>query len=83
MCLVIYSATARFLLLVLSRFCLDLLSVSRNPVWSRDPFLFAALVIAALELMSRNIFCGSVRIVYAIIYTLFLVGQANNPSSLC
>ncbi|KAF8078786.1 hypothetical protein FPV67DRAFT_1689948 [Lyophyllum atratum] len=27
---------------------------------------------SALELMSRNIFCGSVRIVYAIIYTLFL-----------
>jgi hypothetical protein len=28
--------------------------------------------------MSKNIFCGSVRIVYAIIYTLFLV---NNCSS--
>ncbi|KAJ7293412.1 hypothetical protein C8J57DRAFT_1043297 [Mycena rebaudengoi] len=27
---------------------------------------------SALELMSKNIFCGSVRIVYAIIYTLFL-----------
>lgn len=35
---------------------------------SSDP-----LVISALELMSKNIFCGSVRIVYAIIYTLFLV----------
>lgn len=33
------------------------------------------LVISALELMSRNIFCGSVRIVYAIIYTLFLVSN--------
>ena len=33
-----------------------------------------AAVISALELMSKNIFCGSVRIVYAIIYTLFLVG---------
>lgn len=31
------------------------------------------VVISALELMSKNIFCGSVRIVYAIIYTLFLV----------
>ena len=31
------------------------------------------LVIAALELTSRNILCGSVRMVYAIIYTLFLV----------
>lgn len=31
-------------------------------------------MISALELMSKNIFCGSVRIVYAIIYTLFLVG---------
>ncbi|KAF8898920.1 hypothetical protein BD779DRAFT_1486237 [Infundibulicybe gibba] len=30
------------------------------------------VLISALELMSRNIFCGSVRIVYAIIYTLFL-----------
>ncbi|KAF9029244.1 DUF1212-domain-containing protein [Hymenopellis radicata] len=30
------------------------------------------ILISALELMSRNIFCGSVRIVYAIIYTLFL-----------
>ncbi|KIY45785.1 DUF1212-domain-containing protein, partial [Fistulina hepatica ATCC 64428] len=27
---------------------------------------------SALELMSRNIFCGSVRVVYAVIYTLFL-----------
>jgi hypothetical protein len=35
--------------------------------------------------MSRNIFCGSVRIVYAIIYTLFLVNQflgyRNKPES--
>jgi hypothetical protein len=32
-------------------------------------------VTSALELMSKNIFCGSVRIVYAIIYTLFLVSS--------
>ncbi|OBZ79347.1 Pheromone-regulated membrane protein 10 [Grifola frondosa] len=30
------------------------------------------ILIAALELTSRNIMCGSVRMVYAIIYTLFL-----------
>ncbi|KAK1228656.1 pheromone-regulated protein prm10 [Marasmius sp. AFHP31] len=30
------------------------------------------VLVSALELMSKNIFCGSVRIVYAIIYTLFL-----------
>ncbi|KAF7436631.1 hypothetical protein PC9H_003464 [Pleurotus ostreatus] len=30
------------------------------------------ILISALELMSKNIFCGSVRVVYAIIYTLFL-----------
>ncbi|PPQ63006.1 hypothetical protein CVT24_006112 [Panaeolus cyanescens] len=30
------------------------------------------VLISALELMSKNIFCGSVRVVYAIIYTLFL-----------
>ncbi|KAG2023043.1 pheromone-regulated membrane protein 10 [Coprinopsis cinerea AmutBmut pab1-1] len=30
------------------------------------------VLISSLELMSRNIFCGSVRIVYAVIYTLFL-----------
>ncbi|TBU49962.1 DUF1212-domain-containing protein [Dichomitus squalens] len=30
------------------------------------------ILIAALELTSRNILCGSVRMVYAIIYTLFL-----------
>ncbi|KAJ7225690.1 hypothetical protein GGX14DRAFT_348642 [Mycena pura] len=30
------------------------------------------VLISALELMSKNMFCGSVRIVYAIIYTLFL-----------
>ncbi|KAJ6544732.1 hypothetical protein B0H10DRAFT_1350210 [Mycena sp. CBHHK59/15] len=30
------------------------------------------ILVSALELMSKNMFCGSVRIVYAIIYTLFL-----------
>ncbi|KAF8213229.1 hypothetical protein K438DRAFT_1956639 [Mycena galopus ATCC 62051] len=30
------------------------------------------VLMSALELMSKNVFCGSVRIVYAIIYTLFL-----------
>ncbi|KAF9447802.1 DUF1212-domain-containing protein [Macrolepiota fuliginosa MF-IS2] len=30
------------------------------------------VLISSLELMSKSIFCGSVRIVYAIIYTLFL-----------
>ncbi|EKM84209.1 hypothetical protein AGABI1DRAFT_124531 [Agaricus bisporus var. burnettii JB137-S8] len=30
------------------------------------------VLISSLELMSKNIFCGSVRMVYAIIYTLFL-----------
>ncbi|KAL1670420.1 hypothetical protein GGG16DRAFT_95861 [Schizophyllum commune] len=30
------------------------------------------VLISSLELMSRNLFCGSVRIVYAVIYTLFL-----------
>ncbi|KAF9076107.1 hypothetical protein BDP27DRAFT_1442803 [Rhodocollybia butyracea] len=30
------------------------------------------VLVSALELMSRNMFCGSVRIVYAVIYTLFL-----------
>ncbi|PFH54823.1 hypothetical protein AMATHDRAFT_72583 [Amanita thiersii Skay4041] len=30
------------------------------------------ILISALELMSKNVFCGSVRVVYAIIYTLFL-----------
>ena len=38
-------------------------------------------VISALELMSKNIFCGSVRIVYAIIYTLFLVSRLSNNAS--
>jgi hypothetical protein len=33
-----------------------------------------SLVISALELTSRNILCGSVRLIYAIIYTFFLVG---------
>jgi hypothetical protein len=32
----------------------------------------STLVTSALELMSKNLFCGSVRMVYAIIYTLFL-----------
>jgi uncharacterized membrane protein YjjP (DUF1212 family) len=31
------------------------------------------ILTSALELMSKNLFCGSVRMVYAIIYTLFLV----------
>ena len=35
-------------------------------------------MIAALELTSRNILCGSVRMVYAIIYTLFLVRMLAN-----
>lgn len=30
------------------------------------------ILTSALELMSKNLFCGSVRLVYAIIYTLFL-----------
>lgn len=30
-------------------------------------------MVAALELTSRNIMCGSLRMVYAFIYTLFLV----------
>lgn len=30
-------------------------------------------VVSALELTAQNIMCGSVRMVYAIIYTLFLV----------
>ncbi|KAJ3815485.1 hypothetical protein F5876DRAFT_71989 [Lentinula aff. lateritia] len=30
------------------------------------------ILVSALELMSKNLFCGSVRIVYAVIYTLFL-----------
>lgn len=34
-------------------------------------------VISALELTSRNILCGSVRMVYAIIYTLFLVNAIS------
>lgn len=39
-------------------------------------------VISALELTSKNILCGSVRMVWAIIYTLFLVctlGMTSNP----
>lgn len=30
-------------------------------------------VVSALELTAQNIMCGSVRMVYAVIYTLFLV----------
>ncbi|KAJ7630769.1 hypothetical protein FB45DRAFT_979018 [Roridomyces roridus] len=30
------------------------------------------VLVSSLELMSKNVFCGSVRLVYAIIYTLFL-----------
>ncbi|KAF7306765.1 hypothetical protein MIND_00468200 [Mycena indigotica] len=30
------------------------------------------VLVSSLELMSKNMFCGSVRIVYAVIYTLFL-----------
>ena len=37
-----------------------------------DEIIF--VVISALELTSRNILCGSVRLIYAIIYTFFLVG---------
>src|ERR1700722_1025481 len=40
--------------------------------------VFALAVISALELTSRNILCGSVRIVYAIIYTLFLVSEHDH-----
>lgn len=51
------------------------------PLSLRCPFIFGSfskyvnIVISALELMSKNIFCGSVRMVYAIIYTLFLVSR--------
>ena len=31
------------------------------------------IVVSALELTAQNIMCGSVRMVYAVIYTLFLV----------
>jgi uncharacterized membrane protein YjjP (DUF1212 family) len=37
------------------------------------------LVISALELTSRNILCGSVRLIYAIIYTFFLVSKGSHP----
>lgn len=33
------------------------------------------IVISALELASRNMFCGAVRLVHAIIYTFFLVSS--------
>ena len=38
----------------------------------------ASLVISALELTSRNILCGSVRLIYAIIYTFFLVSEGSH-----
>ncbi|KAK7064367.1 hypothetical protein R3P38DRAFT_3249958, partial [Favolaschia claudopus] len=47
----------------------------------RESYMFTGVIVilpgftvllSALELMSKNVFCGSVRIVYAIIYTLFL-----------
>lgn len=36
-----------------------------------------SVVISALELTSRNILCGSVRLIYAIIYTFFLVSTIS------
>lgn len=47
------------------------------PVSSTSEIDQCHAVVSALELMSRNIFCGSVRIVYAIIYTLFLVRELS------
>ena len=47
----------------------SLFDVAKTKVLSYE----TCAVIAALELTSRNILCGSVRMVYAIIYTLFLV----------
>ncbi|KAI9461023.1 hypothetical protein BJY52DRAFT_1211344 [Lactarius psammicola] len=35
------------------------------------------ILISALELTSRNILCGSVRLIYAIIYTFFLVSKMS------
>lgn len=35
--------------------------------------LTISIVISSLELASKNIVCGSVKMVYALIYTLFLV----------
>ena len=48
-----------------------------RPLSSGGPLIGTVPVIAALELTSRNILCGSVRMVYAIIYTLFLVSGAS------
>ena len=65
-------------LLALWSFCLALRFVGRVQIAHTCAFQadnYPPLVISALELMSKNIFCGSVRIVYAIIYTLFLVGH--------
>lgn len=45
----------------------------------RRVYLHPVSVTSALELMSKNLFCGSVRLVYAIIYTLFLVGYFSMP----
>jgi uncharacterized membrane protein YjjP (DUF1212 family) len=38
---------------------------------------------AALEITSRNILCGSVRLVYAIIYTLFLASVLYMFDAIC
>lgn len=46
-----------------------------NPLFSSSLIIILCLVLSALELTSRNILCGSVRMVYAIIYTLFLVSS--------
>ena len=46
---------------------------SINPSFLLAVMSNGCLVLSALELTSRNILCGSVRMVYAIIYTLFLV----------
>lgn len=40
--------------------------------------LLISTVISALELTSNNVLCGSVRLIYAVIYTFFLVSL--NPS---
>jgi uncharacterized membrane protein YjjP (DUF1212 family) len=39
----------------------------------QDYLLIPCLVSSSLELASKNIVCGSVKMVYALIYTLFLV----------
>lgn len=68
------SATTLFLPLVLLSFYRASPSVSTlQPSKFNQMTEYIHLVISALELMSKNIFCGAVRIVYAIIYTLFLV----------